>query len=82
MKTRYKGYEIEIFPYKVEGMDGFGFQVTDPDGATIDGDDIVCAEDDGVWSTEKQAYKWACDAIDSDIQYEEAKWMADEHGRL
>lgn len=78
LKTRFKGYEIEID--KRQG--GFGFTATDPNGTILDSEEAVCSEDNGLWMTEAQAYKWACFTINSDIQYEETKWMVDEHRRV
>jgi hypothetical protein len=72
MKTRYKGYDIEI---DHDVVWGFGFLITDPEGFTTDSDDVVCLEDRGSWRTEKEAFDVACDTVNDLINEDEAKFL-------
>ena len=64
MKTRFKGYEIEI---DHDVVWGFAFLIRRCDGFTIDSNDIFNIDKTSSWVTEGEVYTACVETINEDI---------------
>jgi len=68
MKTRFKGYDIEI---NHDVVWGFNFVITDPLGKTFNSNDVSGIDESSSWTTQNEAYDFAIATIEADIMDQE-----------